>query len=220
MPLPIRREQLVRDVVRLRRVQQRNPHDKDVAAVRADLERAIGPTLGRAASARLLGISQTALDRWIAQGEVPVVPTADGRREVPLAVVVELVDALERVSEARHPLAAVLRARSVSARPPAAVRASGHRAPELRSLAYHRAVAERLDDGVVGDARARLRRWRSEKRIHPRYADAWEALLDGPRPRLADAIVADSEDAAALRQSSPLAGALSERERRRALGLA
>lgn len=213
------REQLVRDLVRLRRAHQRNPHDHDIAAVRADLERAVGPTLGRAASARLLGVSQTALDRWIAQEEIPVVPTAEGRREVPLAVVVELIDAVEQMSEVRRPLAAVLRSRNMRSQSPRQIRAAGHRAPELRSLAYHRAVAERLDERVIGDARARLRRWRAEGRVHPRYADEWGALLDGPRTRLSAAIVEDTERAAALRQSSPLAGVLDERERRQAIGV-
>jgi hypothetical protein len=77
-----------------------------------------------------------------------------------------------------------------------------------------------LDDAVVADALVRLRRWRLERRIHPRYADAWETLLTGPRSRLRATIVADDDEGAALRQSSPLAGVLSEDERRRAIGLA
>jgi len=94
-----------------------------------------------------------------------------------------------------------------------------HRAAEERALGYHRAVARRLDDAVVADALARLRRWREQGRIHSRYAEEWEALLTGPRTRLRAAITADNDEAAALRQSSPLAGALSEAERRRAVGL-
>jgi hypothetical protein len=153
---------------------------------------------------------------------VPAVLTPTGRREVPVQAVADLLDALaQRPSGERHPLAAVLRndddvrpTRRASAPP------TDHGRAERRSLGYHRAVARRLDDDVVADSLARLRRWRAEARIHPRYADEWEALLTGSRTRLRAAIAADDEHAAALRQSSPLAGALSERERRRAIGLA
>jgi hypothetical protein len=214
-------EQLVRDVARLRRAQHRHPEDEDLAAVRVDLERAAGPTLRRAATARLLGVSQPALDRWIAAGKVPAVLTPNGRREVPVGAVVDLLDALAaRPAGARHPLAAVLGGDRSSRRPPPGGSPPGHRTAEQRGLAYHRAVARRLDDAVVADALIRLRRWREDGRIHPRNADRWEALLAGPRGQLRRAITADDDEAAALRQSSPLAGTLSEGERRRVLGLA
>lgn len=212
-------EQLVRDVVRLRRAHRRHPDDEDLAAVRLDLERAAGPTVGRAATARLLGVSQTALDRWVAAEKVPTVLTPAGRREVPVTVIADLLDALaERPTGERHPLAAILGGRR-SGRRPSRGTPSDHRAAEQRALAYHRAVARRLDDDVVADALTRLRRWRADGRIHPRYADDWAALLTGSRARLRRAITADDDDAAALRQSSPLAGTLSEDERREALGL-
>jgi hypothetical protein len=214
--------QLIRDAVRLRRAHLRHPHDEDLAAVRLDLERAGGPTVGRAASARLLGVSQTALDRWIAAGEVPVVLTPNGRREVPFDALVSLIEDVERRRDERRPLAAVLRARRASGeRTPSLVHeaAPGHRGAELRGLAYHRAVARQLDERIVGDALARLRRWREDGRIHPHYADRWHELLTGPRPWLAEAIARDDDDAVALRQSSPFAGALGEHERRRAIGV-
>lgn len=215
------REQLLPALLAVRRAQRRQPDDADLATTRAELERALGPTLGRAASARLLGVSQTALDRWIAHGEVPTVLTPSGRRAVPLAVVLDLLDALaQRPEGERHPLAAVLRASSndAGAQPPRT--AGGHRRAEQRALDYHRAVARRLDDRTVADALARLRRWEADRRIHPRYAREWDELLTGPRARLREAIAADDHEAAALRQSSPLAGALGEPERRTALGLA
>ena len=65
----------------------------------------------------------------------------------------------------------------------------------------------------------RVRRWRDEGRIHPRYADAWDELLTGPRNRLLRTLRADDERAATLRQSSPFAGLLGEAERRALLGL-
>lgn len=206
-----------------RRAQRRHPADADLAALRAELERAAGPTVGRAASARLLGLSQTALDRWIAAGDVPAVITPAGRREVPLAPLLDLLDAVEerRQQGSRRPLSRVLRERRRAAAPPTVGTgrgegrgARGHRTAERRSLAYHAAIADRLDDAAVAEARTRLRRWRDERRIHPRYADAWQELLDGPRDRLRDALRSDDEHAAALRQSSPFAGMLDERERR------
>jgi hypothetical protein len=213
--------ELIRDAVRLRRAHHRHPADEDLVAVRADLERAAGPTVGRAATARLLGVSQTALDRWIATGDVPAVLTPSGRREVPLRAVLDLLDAVEAHAGRARPLAAAMRARHATRPwraggdgPP-----TGHRTAELRGLAYHRAIAERLDDALIADALVQLRRWHDEGRIHPRYADRWAALLTGPRGQLVEALRADDEHAAALRQSSPFAGMLDERERRALLGI-
>ena len=211
---------LVQSAAHLRRAHRRHPLDADLLRVRVDLERAAGPTVGRAASARLLGVSQTALDRWVALGAIPTVTTPNNRREVPLVPLLDLFDAVERRRGERHPLAAILRARASAPGRPARGTPSGHRTAEQRGLAYHRAVARRLDDAVVADALARLRRWREDGRIHPRYADEWEALLTGSRARLRATITADDDHAAALRQSSPLAGLLSDSERRRVLGLA
>ncbi len=211
--------QLVRDAVRLRRAHHRYPADEDLLAVRADLERAAGPTVSRAATARLLGVSQTALDRWITAGDVPVVLTARGRREVPLRTVLDLVDAVEAHAGRPRPLAAAMRNQRASQSqrgsghgPPPA----GHRTAELRGLAYHRSIAERLDDALTADALVQLRRWRDEGCIHQRYVDRWAELLTGPRAQLRTALQADDEDAATLRQSSPFAGLLDEPSRRSA----
>jgi hypothetical protein len=214
------REQLVRDLARLRRAHRRHPDDEDLAAVRMDLERAAGPTVGRAASARLLGVSQTALDRWVASGAIPVVLTPNGRRELPTVALLNLLDALsERTNAARHPLAAVLRARRSVPAPQPTPDAGDHRTAEQRGLAYHRAISRQLDRASIADALVRLRRWRAEGRIHPRYADAWEKLLTGPRARLVHTLRSDDEQSAAWRQSSPFAGLLDERERQAVLGL-
>lgn len=227
MTVLVGKEQLVRNIVRLRRAEMLCPASEDIAAVRTDLERVAGPTVARAMAARLLGVSQTALDRWIARGDIPAVMTPAGRREVPLRALVELVEAVEARVE-RHPLASVLRQRRSDAERldprallPARYRGSGdhhgHRGAELRALAYHRAVARRLDERIVRDALQRVRTWRSEGKLDPRYADEWEQVLSSPLPRIAKLIGSDSERARQLRQSSPFAGALSEPERRRAL---
>lgn len=213
--------QLVRDAVRLRRAHHRHPTDGDLVAVRADLERAAGPTVGRATTARLLGVSQTALDRWIATGDVAVVLTPRGRREVPLRTVLDLVEAVEAHADRPRPLAAALRTRLASQpqRSGGHGPSTGHRTAELRGLAYHRAIADRLDDATIADALVQLRRWRDEGRIHPRYADRWAELLTGPRKQLVELLRADDDHAAVLRQSSPFAGMLDERERRALLGV-
>jgi hypothetical protein len=88
-----------------------------------------------------------------------------------------------------------------------------HRLAELRSLAYHRAVAERLGDPrVVESARARVGQW-LERGHMPSYAAAWQRLLEGPVEELRAALEADSETSRALRQASPFAGAIDARER-------
>ncbi len=227
------REQLVRDVVRLRRAERLCRANEDIVAVRAQLERRIGPTVRRAMAARLLGVSQTALDRWIARGEIPCVVTPTAGREVPLHALVELIEAVEEAGRAGgedRPLASVLRRRRAAARglDPERVFASGdrtrdpehgHRRAELASLAYHRVVAQRLDERIVDDALHRLRRWRSEGKLGRRYAEQWERALSRSLPEIAELIGADGSQARDLRQSSPFAGALDESERRRILEL-
>lgn len=224
------KERLVGNVVRLRRAERAMPHSEDIAVVRADLERAIGPTVTRAMAARLLGVSQTALDRWITSGDVPAVITPLGRREVPSHALIELVEAVDehrRADGGRHALASVLRRRRSDAErldprtilPDAARRGTGHRGAELRGLAYHRAISQRLDERVVEEARRRLRRWLAAGRIDPRYAARWEAVLAQPPARIADLIGDDTPSARELRQSSPFAGTLTEQERRRVLEL-
>jgi hypothetical protein len=98
-------------------------------------------------------------------------------------------------------------------------RARTHRNPELLSLAYHRAVAHRLDEQVVRDARRRLERWRERGTIDPQCADEWELVLDMPLPKIATLISSDSKRARELRQSSPFAGVLTPQERRKLLRL-
>jgi hypothetical protein len=230
------RERLISDVARLRRAERTSSAHADIAAVRANLERMAGPTVTRAVSARLLGVSQTALDRWIATGDVPVLITPTGRHELPLRWLVESIEAVRerRLSnpDDRHPLGSVLRARRAEAQRLSASallgRADrrregdsdgGHRHAELRSLAYHRAVAQRLDEGIVRDAQYRLARWRSQARIDPRYAQRWQTILAKPPAQVARLIGENTPRMRDLRQSSPFAGTLSEPARLRALAM-
>jgi uncharacterized protein YbaR (Trm112 family) len=228
------KEQLIGEVARLRRAEQ-NPSSarENIASVRAGLERMAGPTVTRAMAARLLGVSQTALDRWVAAGDVPVLVTPTGRHELPLRWLVELVEAVRERSLAspddRHPLGSVLRTRRSEAQRLDTSRLVGtydrgdrdepHRRAELLSLAYHRAIAQRLDDCIVRDAQDRLSRWLSQARIDPCYAKQWQTILANPPAEIEEAIGADTPHMNDLRQSSPFAGALSEPLRRRALAL-
>jgi excisionase family DNA binding protein len=94
---------------------------------------------------------------------------------------------------------------------------------QQRSLWLHRAVAGKLalDPGRVrGRARRNLGRMRA---AHPRGRvrddfDTWEALLDGPLDRLFEVLASTSPQAVELRQNTPFAGVLTEKERARALG--
>jgi hypothetical protein len=89
-----------------------------------------------------------------------------------------------------------------------------HRLAEERSLALHRAVLARIegDPSVLDRARTNVKAMLAEGRS-PHYARAWEEILAGPMSRLRDVLVADSEEARALRQATPFAGVVGARER-------
>jgi hypothetical protein len=219
--------EIVANIQRLRRIERAadSPVRRELALVRESLEKAVGPTINRAAAARMLGISQTALDRWIDKGEIAAVLTPRGRREIPLSELVDLLDEVDRARSdtgAGRPLAHVVRNRQRQARETIDLdrllprpRRRTHRTAELKALAYHRLVAERLDEQLVDETRKRLRHWREDGRIHPRWAEEWDRILAMPVPEIAEAISADTEHARALRQTSPFAGVLTEQERRR-----
>ena len=219
---------LVDGVVRLRRAERIPAVAADVRPVRRELEARLGPTLSRSRAARILGVSQTALDRWVEAGQVPVVVTPRGRREVPRQFAVELreaIDGLLAEGRRRHLLGAALAARreaaagvggeassSASSRP---ATATGHRTAERRARAYHAVVADRLDEAAIDEARARIEQLAAGGHIDPRYADRWRDLLARPRDEISRAIVVESQAARDLRQNSPFSGVLNEQERRR-----
>jgi DNA-binding transcriptional MerR regulator len=217
---------LVDSVLRLRRVEKGPGAADDIAPVRRYLESQLGPSLSRSRASQILGVSQTALDRWVASGQVPIVVTPSGRREVPRQFVIELAESIARLADRglkRHPLAAALAERRDSARKLRVPKPSGrgertprgHETAERRSLAYHRAIAKRLDPQLVAEARERVDRLAGEGHLHPRYAERWRQLLALSIDEIADEIAADDPEAADLRQNSPFAGILNEQERRR-----
>lgn len=220
-------KKLVDGIVRLRRVERIPAAAADAAPVRRDLEARLGPTLSRSRAARILGVSQTALDRWVAGGQIPIVLTPNGRCEIPRQFVVELREAIAELQGEGgrpHPLAAALAARREAAvrsvgapatpSPGRAALPEGHRTAERRGLALHRAIAERLDEGMVEEARARVDRLAAERHLHPFYAQRWHGLLSRPVPEIAAAVTADDEAGRDMRQNSPFAGVLNEQERR------
>lgn len=218
---------MILDIVRLRRVERTVDAvaRREVAHVRRNLEMLVGPMVGRARAARLLGVTQTALDRWIARGDVGTVLAANGSRGLALG---ELVDLIERVNDRRltdrRPLSAAVHERRKHAASTIDIThllpeltddsPRGHRLAELRSLALHRLVGERLDESRLEDAQARVSAWRERGNVHPAYVAAWEQILTLPIAELAARIGADTEEMRTLRQSSPFAGALTEPERR------
>ena len=91
-----------------------------------------------------------------------------------------------------------------------------HAQIEARSLAMHRAIAERIraDPALLGRVRATLRRWLED--VSPRarpYLEEWQRIVDGGVDATLTALTEESDRAATLRQCSPFTGILSNRER-------
>jgi hypothetical protein len=230
MTVEERRKTLDR-IARLRDAEDRSG-DAGVGEVREELEADLGGTVTRNLAADFVGVSHTALNRWIDSGDVAVVLTPTGRREVPIPAVCDLRRFVlrEKVSGRRHhtlaPAMAESRRRAERLRLEPSVLAElelepvdRHRLADLRGLAYHQAVARRLDRAMIGRARIKVDRWEKEGRIDPRHAADWRDVLDLPLKEIRAAISADAERGHDLRQNSPLAGLLSEPERRKIIEL-
>ena len=196
----------------------------ELRVVRARLEEELGQTVRPAEAAELLGVSQTALTKWLEKREISSVITPQGRREIPVA---EVVDLAREVDEARRAgreraLSAVIRDRRAHARetvdPDRLLprrRGRTHRDAELSSLVYHRLVAERLTPELIDEARARLDRWEAAGRLHPQWGQEWRAVLAQEPDAIKRVLSSSGERSRRLRQTSPFAGVLTEQERRR-----
>jgi hypothetical protein len=95
---------------------------------------------------------------------------------------------------------------------------SDHRIAEAKSLALHVLAARRIaaDPRLLDRARATVKRWLERYGERPPAAlREWQGLLERPWQEVAARATELSDDAARLRQSSPLATLLSEAERRR-----
>jgi hypothetical protein len=95
---------------------------------------------------------------------------------------------------------------------------SDHRVAEARSLALHVLAARRIaaDPRLLQRARATVARWLERYGERPPAAlREWQELLGQPWQEVAARATELSDEAAHLRQSSPLATLLSAAERRR-----
>jgi hypothetical protein len=218
-----RRQELFENIVRLRRVGRALPASRDLSCVRLTLEQELGSTVSKRLAARLLGVSHTALARWVNAGDLPVVSTPDGRKELPVPVLLDLYEEVrgeQPKDGARYTLAPAMRRRREAARQlhvevdkGVHIR-GGHGRASALSLAYHTAIAQRLSRPMVSEASHILFRWEQDGRIDPRYARKWEQLLAMPLPRIRRTITDGKPETDDLRQNSPFAGMLSEPERR------
>ncbi len=91
----------------------------------------------------------------------------------------------------------------------------GHQRIDERSLALHRAIAEKLraNPSLVDVARENLDRWSERNGRSQPYWDEWRNLLNRPIEDLLASLVEASEKMTALRQATPFAGVLSPAER-------
>ncbi len=90
-----------------------------------------------------------------------------------------------------------------------------HRLAEERSLALHRAIADKLasDPETLERARARVRRWLESAEVSAHWARGWDEVLSRPLSEIRAFLVDQSEEARGLRQVTPFAGAIDPRTR-------
>jgi hypothetical protein len=230
--------QLFRRILRLRRAERAHPDDRDIATVRAEVERELGDVITRSMAARLLGVHHSSLQRWIDSDDLPVVMDKNGRKGIPIGAVAALCEALnnepkddepgDRTRQHRiEPLILESRRYAEQLDPQRLIQLDSdeadrqaitddrHRRADRRSLAYHRAIAKRLRRPMVDAARHQIWQWQREGRIDDRYANAWLEVLDRPVTEVKRALGADTPMMRDLRQSSPFAGTLTEAERRK-----
>jgi len=222
------RKKALQHIARLRRAELRSS-DPDVAAVREDLEEELGGTVSRNLAAESLGVSHTALNRWIASGDVPVVVSPRGRKEVPIPALLSLHERVEderrsgrRRLHTLEPAMVDARHRAERMRPHLSVAeelrsADRHRVAELRGLAYHRTIAPRLRRPMIEGAERKIARWEKSGKLDRHHADAWREVFSLPMVEIRKIISADDSRGRDLRQNSPLAGLISEPERRKIL---
>ena len=91
-----------------------------------------------------------------------------------------------------------------------------HKELDLRSLALHQCVVDKVrnDVALLDKARSTLRRW--HQTASPRtfgYLDAWQRLLDQDVDTCLAAATEQSEWGDAMRQASPLSCLLTKQER-------
>ena len=199
----------------------------DLLELRAALESTAGRTVTRGRAARFLGLTQTSIDRWIADGAIPTVVDMDGKTMVPTRELVRLRVETDdaRRQGAKRPLGVVVRQRRERAErvplneiaPPdllAALASPGHRRAEVVDLAVHRLLVRDLDARAVAIARWQLEAAAHDGVLHEVWAERWRALLEQEPADLRAVIAADTTEAARLRQTSPFKGLVPHEDRR------
>jgi hypothetical protein len=90
-----------------------------------------------------------------------------------------------------------------------------HALAEERSLAFHRFIAEllRREPALLDRARTTLAKWRTEGTVAVAYIDRWEDLFSLGLDQICRALTDEGEQARALRQTTPFAGAIDPRKR-------
>jgi hypothetical protein len=93
--------------------------------------------------------------------------------------------------------------------------ANRHRKIDERSVALHRAYAEKLRSRpeLLEIARDNLNRWYAGAGGSRPYLDQWRQILERPLDEMLSLIGREDEEMTALRQSSPFAGILDPKER-------
>lgn len=91
----------------------------------------------------------------------------------------------------------------------------GHERIDQRSIALHRAIAEKLRENpeLMQVAQDNLMRWMARETRSMPYFEAWQALLSRPADQLLPLLTEDSECMRAMRQATPFAGVLTPQER-------
>lgn len=91
----------------------------------------------------------------------------------------------------------------------------GHALLDARRLATHREIARRVDadPSLLGHALGNIERWTRQMGRTPPALAEWQRLLRTPWQRIRPHLVEDDEESRRLRQSSPFAGILTQRER-------
>lgn len=140
------------------------------------------------------------------------------RGRPPTGEALTAAERMRRMRERRKAagLKAVVSWRSAQAAPTSAY--SGHRVLDIRSLAMHAVIAQKIerDPSLLAIARANLQRWRERKAgSTPAWLEEWQEILRLPWPDIATIITAPDENATRLRQSSPFAGVLTSAERKK-----
>ncbi|NND65776.1 MAG: hypothetical protein HKM24_07410 [Gammaproteobacteria bacterium] len=95
---------------------------------------------------------------------------------------------------------------------------SDHCLLDARSLALHCKIAQKIsqDPTLINQAKANLERWAQRyPNAQPKYFSQWKNILNRSWEDVAAFITSLSEEATQLRQSSPFAGILTTKERKK-----